>query len=81
MWQYQKETEGGVCLAVIFRDVLVIGMQTASGHFVCGRGEAPVAVSFCSWAAALKMLLCLGCCELSGAGRCLSKTVLSESSP
>lgn len=65
---------------VIFCDVLGIGMQTGSGHFVCGREAAPVAVS-CSWAAALKVLLCLGCSELSGAGRCLIKSVLSESFP
>lgn len=66
---------------VIFGDVLVIRTQTGSGHFVCGREEAPAAASFCSWAAALKILLCLGFSELSGAGRCLIKSVLSESFP
>lgn len=79
--KYQKEV-GGLPV-VIFWGVLVIRVPTGSRHFVWGRGEAPLPVSFCSWAAALLRLLRIvfRLLRATWASRCLHKPVLPESSP
>lgn len=64
----------GFCLMVIFQGVLVTGMQT-------GRDTVWKVGNSCICALLLGLMLCLGCCELSGASRHLSKSRLFESSP